>query len=107
MEIGKVYKVIDTGSLQNGEPFWMIGRAESIYPKDPTRGIATSISNNSYGSQKFSKNRSWCFVDKYKRTYRLATPQEIYYLDYCISLGKWVHESEVDFSKMVPQYEIY
>jgi hypothetical protein len=104
MEIGQVYKVIDTHDLQSGEPFWMIGRAESLEPKDPTRGNATLISNNTSERERFRINTRWCFQDDGGRTYRLATPEEIYYLDYCISLGKWVPESEV---VMIPQYEIF
>lgn len=97
---GQVYHI------QTNSSFWMIGRVSIGNNGDNNGGLRGQALHKIDSSSLFEKNRTWCYKSSY-RNYRLATPEEIYWLDKCIKADKFISKNEIDFSKMTQTYEIY
>lgn len=97
---GQVYHI------QTSNNFWMIGRVSIGNNGDNNGGLRGQALDKIDSVSCFEKNRDWCYKSS-DRDYRLATPEEIYWLDQCIEAGKFIQKEHIDFSKIQNNYEIY
>ena len=98
MEIGLYYRV-DAGD------FWMIGNFSSLNLSDSDyslRGLARPFINKQ-GS--YSSISTWAFNNE-QRSFKLATAEEIKWLQACESKGKFITKEKFDM-KNRPKYPLY
>ena len=84
LQEGEVYYVSDPGLGS----FWMIGKATSSFRinSDGYRSEATFIT-----ARKEFNAKTWAYKLS-QRTYRLATPEEVYWLEQCIEAKAYVEK---------------
>ena len=102
LEDNKYYFVKDGG-------FWMIGKVSIGNNGDNTEKSLRGKVYYSITSQNYINGESvWCYQDE-GRTFRKATPEEIFWLETCVENRKFIKKSKINFTLMniEPQYEIY
>ena len=102
LEENEYYFVEDVG-------FWMIGKVSKGNNGDNTENSLRGGVYYSITSQNHLNGKSvWCYQDN-GRTFRKATPEEIFWLETCAENGKFIKKSNINFTLMnkEPNYEIY
>jgi len=102
---GETYFVWD--GEESNPTFFMIGKVTLPNNGDNLgsyRGEATTISSES----QFRKDSGWAYYDQ-TRKFRIATPEEKYWLECCIEKNEYIPKNKIDFTKckLNPNYEIY
>ena len=98
---GKTYYIEDIPSN-----FFMIGLVENPNNGDnkgSLRGTATYITKGN----EFRLKSVWAYYEEGSRTYRLANSEEKFWLMECIKANKFIGKDMIDFSNLIPTYEIY